>query len=180
MKQNDHMIISVMKCQKPSPDCYDMINQSWEEATERSTTVTSSTSARRRSSTMLRNCYLKIGYELWQKEVERRKDFNIARIQALPNKSCTFQQFTDIQETMLDPTLQDNVLLPKGFTEYNYHVGNANESNSKVRNGLIPEGTSLKRGRQAVIFKTVNTMEDVYGMGETPWRSFETKDRAIQ
>ena len=36
MKQNDHMVTSVMKCQKPSPDCYDMINQSLEEATERS------------------------------------------------------------------------------------------------------------------------------------------------
>ena len=32
MKQNDHMITSVIKCQKPSPDCYDMINQSLEEA----------------------------------------------------------------------------------------------------------------------------------------------------
>ena len=45
LKHNDHMIISVMRCQKPSPDCYDMINRSLEEVTERSTTVTSSKSA---------------------------------------------------------------------------------------------------------------------------------------
>ena len=68
------------KCQKPSPDCYDMINQSPEEATEQSTTVTSSKSAGRRISTMLRNGYLKIGYQLWQKEEVRRKGFNIAWI----------------------------------------------------------------------------------------------------
>ena len=44
---------------------------------ERSTTVTSSKSAGRSSSTMLRNDYLKIGYQPWQKEEERRKDFTI-------------------------------------------------------------------------------------------------------
>ena len=49
--------------------------------------------------------------------------------------------------------------IPKGFTEYIYHVGNASELNSMIRNGLIPGGTSLKRGRQAVFFTTVNPME---------------------
>ena len=49
---------------------------------------------------MPRNGYLKIGYQLWQKEEELRKDFNIARIQN-PNSainSSTFEQFKDIQE----------------------------------------------------------------------------------
>ena len=67
-----------------------------------------------------------------------------------------------------DPALQDNVLIPKGFTEYLYLVGNANELNSLLRNGLIPGGTSLKRGRQSVFFTTVNPMEDGNGMGDTP------------
>ena len=75
-------------------------DQSLEEATEQSTTVTSSTSAGGRSSTMLRSGYLEIGYQLWQNE-ERRKDFNIARIQTLPINSCTFTQFKDMQEIML-------------------------------------------------------------------------------
>ena len=44
-------------------------------------------------------------------------------------------------------------------------VGNAN---SMVRNGLVPGGKSLKRGRQAVFFTAVNPMEDVKDMGETP------------
>ena len=34
----------------------------------------------------------------------------------------------------IDPELQDNVLLPRGFTEYIYHVGNASGLNSIIRN----------------------------------------------
>ena len=88
-----------MKCQKPGPDCYDRsISPSRKR---RSNPVTSSKSARGRSSTVLRNGYLKIGYQLWHKEKERSKDFNTAWIQTLPINSCTFEQFKDIQETML-------------------------------------------------------------------------------
>ena len=64
--------------------------------------------------------------------------------------------------------MQETVLLPKRFTEYICHVGNASELNSIIRIGLIPGGKSPKRGRQAVFFTTVNPMEDVHGMGETP------------
>ena len=71
-------------------------------------------------------------------------------------------------ESAVDPALQDTMLIPKGCTEYLYHVWNANELNSKIRNGVIPGGTSLKRGRHAVFFITVNPMEDGYGSGETP------------
>ena len=35
-------------------------------------------------------------------------------------------------ENAIDPTLQDNVLFPKGFTEYTYDVGDAIEFNSIV------------------------------------------------
>ena len=73
-------------------------DQSIEESTERSTTVTSWKSAGRRSSTILHNGYLKIGYQNWQKGEERRKDFNIAWIQTLPINSCPFEQFKDIDE----------------------------------------------------------------------------------
>ena len=40
--------------------------------------------------------------------------------------------------------------------------------NSAIWNGLIPGGKSLKRGRQAVFFTTVNPMDDEKSMGETP------------
>ena len=68
----------------------------------------------------------------------------------------------------VDPELQDSVLLLKGFTEYIFHVGHASQLNSIVRNGMIPGGKNVKRGRQAVFFTTVNPMEDGNSMEETP------------
>ena len=89
-----------------------------------------------------------------------------------PNFSHQFLYLRAIQghsgDDAVDPALQDSVLLPKGFTEYIYHVGNANELNSIIRNCLIPGGKSLKRGRQAVFFTAVNPMADANGMGATP------------
>ena len=89
-----------------------------------------------------------------------------------PNSSNKVLYLRAIQghsgESAIDPELQDNLLIPKGFTENLYHVGNANELNSMTRNGSTPGGTSLKRGRQAVFFTTVNPTEDAHGMQETP------------
>ena len=88
-----------------------------------------------------------------------------------PNSSNQFLYFRATHghsgDNAVDLAVQDNVHLPKGFTECIYHVGNKNELNSTIRNGLIPGGTRFKRGR-AVCFTTGNPMEDVYGMGETP------------
>ena len=47
-------------------------------------------------------------------------------------------------------------------------VGNANEWNSKIRNGLIPGRKSLKKRRQAVFFTTMNPMEVIHDTRETP------------
>ena len=67
----------------------------------------------------------------------------------------------------IDPELQDNALLPIGFTEYICHVGNVSEVHSIIRSGLIPEGQSLKRGRQSVFFTILNPMEDENCVEET-------------
>ena len=98
LQHNGHTITSVVKCQKQSLDCCDMIKQSFEETTERSTTVTSLKSAGGRSSTTLRSGFLKIGYQKWQRKEERRKDANIVRIQTLPINSYIFEQFKYIYE----------------------------------------------------------------------------------
>ena len=58
--------------------------------------------------------------------------------------------------TLVDPILQDNVLLTDDFAEYIYHVGNAHDVPSIIQSGLIPEGKSLKRDRQSVFFTAVN------------------------
>ena len=64
--------------------------------------------------------------------------------------------------------LQDNVLLPEGFTEDICHVGNRKDLKSMVVNyGYIPGGVSLRTGRQAVFFAVVNPMDNQDGLGET-------------
>ena len=147
MKHNDHTITCVLECQQPSPDCYDMINQSLEEATERSTTVTSSKSAGR-SSMVLRNGDLKFGYRLWQKGGGKKRFQYCVN----PNSSNQFLYFRVIQghsgDSVVEHALQDNVLLLKGFTEYLHPVGNANELNSIIRNGLIPGRNASREGNQ--------------------------------
>ena len=69
--------------------------------------------------------------------------------------------------TRINPALQDNVLLPKDFTKFFYHVRNGKELRSKVRNGLVPGGFSTKTGRRAVFFTVENPMDDEQGFRET-------------
>ena len=57
-----------------------------------------------------------------------------------PNYPHQFLYFRAIQGhsgSTINPALQDNVLLPEGFTEYIYQVGNGNELRSIVNHGLI-------------------------------------------
>ena len=77
-----------------------------------------------------------------------------------------FQYCTDPsgQETLylrtrsIDPTLQDNVLIPNNFFEHIYHIGCAINLHSITNSGLIPRGQNLSRERQTVFFTAVNPM----------------------
>ena len=71
------------------------------------------------------------------------------------------------EDNAIDPALPDNVLLPEGFTEYIYHVGNEKELRSIGNHGLIPGRISLKTGRHAVVFTVVNPMDNQDGLVET-------------
>ena len=51
----------------------------------------------------------------------------------------------------IDPSLQDNVLIPDNFFDYIYHIGCA-------ITGLIPGGQNLGKERQTVFFTAVNPM----------------------
>ena len=104
---------------------------------------------------------------LAKKEEGRRKDFNLVWIQTLPINSCTCEQFKDIRRKVS--------LILRYKTMYCYRkdlpstsATSGTRTISIKRNGLIPGGTSLKRGRQAVFIRTVNPMEDVHGIRETP------------
>ena len=64
-----------------------------------------------------------------------------------PNSSKHFLHFRAIQEhsggTLVDPTLQDYVLLPDDFAEYTHHTENAHDMHSIIEGALIPGGISL-------------------------------------
>ena len=55
----------------------------------------------------------------------------------------------------IDPTPQDNVLIPNSFFEYIYHIGN---SHSITHSGLIPGGQNLSK-RQTVFFLPVDPVD---------------------
>ena len=67
----------------------------------------------------------------------------------------------------VNPTLQDNVLLPNDFTKYVCHVGHGKELKSIVRNGLVPGGFSTKTSRYVVFFTVVDPMDHKRGSRDT-------------
>ena len=58
----------------------------------------------------------------------------------------------------IDPTVQDNVLIPNNFFEYIYHIGCAISLRSITNSGLIAGGQNSGRDRQTVLFTAVNPM----------------------
>ena len=58
----------------------------------------------------------------------------------------------------IDPSPQDNVLIPKIFFECIYHIGCAISLHSIINSGLTPGGQNSIRERQRVFFTTVNPM----------------------
>ena len=60
---------------------------------------------------------------------------------------------------LIDPTLQDNVLIGPGIFPYIYHVGCTFNLHSIINNGLIPGGQKLSR-RQTVFFLPVDPRKE--------------------
>ena len=76
------------------------------------------------------------------------------------NKCLYFRAFQGRSgEILVDPSLQDKILLPDDFAEYIYHIGNAFEMHSIVQSGLIPGGRSNRKNRQSVFFTAVNPID---------------------
>ena len=59
---------------------------------------------------------------------------------------------------LLDPSLQDNVIIQSNFFQFIYHVGCAINLHSIISSGLIPGGQSLST-RQTVFFTSVDPMD---------------------
>ena len=62
-------------------------------------------------------------------------------------------------DSIIDPTLQDNVLIGPGIFPYIYHVGSNLNLYSIISNGLIPGGQNLSR-RQSVFFLPVDPRKE--------------------
>ena len=60
--------------------------------------------------------------------------------------------------SLIDPTLQDNVIIPNGFFQFIYHVGRAINLHSIHNSGLTPGGQNLSN-RQTVFFLPVDPMD---------------------
>ena len=56
---------------------------------------------------------------------------------------------------LIDPTLQDNIVIGSGIFHYIYHIGCAFNLHSVINNGLIPGGQDLSR-RQTVFFLPID------------------------
>ena len=60
--------------------------------------------------------------------------------------------------TLIDPTLQDTVVVPRNFFQYICHVGCAINLHSIINPGLMPGGQNLSN-RQTVFFLSADPMD---------------------
>ena len=90
---------------------------------------------------------------LQQEEVQKR------RYQYCSDNSGTILYLRALQghsgSNLIDPTLQDNVVIGTGIFHYIYHVGCAFNLHSIINNGLIPGGQDSSR-RQTVFFLPID------------------------
>ena len=56
---------------------------------------------------------------------------------------------------LIDPSLQDNVIIQRGFFQHIYHIGCAFNLHSIINNGLIPGGQNSSK-RQTVFFLPID------------------------
>ena len=87
----------------------------------------------------------KCGRVKWQEAEATRKDFNIVLISS--GQEILFLRALQGHSgrNLIDPSLQDNVLIPNDFFEYIYHIGCAIYFHSIMNSGLIPERTKFEQ-----------------------------------
>ena len=165
--------------QVSSLDCLDTVKKLIEKMMEQSTMTKLLLHARKINPTMQDIGQMKKHFvnaqhwsiEKWVSVPARggghKKRFQYCLNPSYPHQFLYLRAIQGHSGSTINPALQDNVLLPEGFTECFYHVGNGNELISLVNHGLIPGGVSFKTGRHAVFFTVVNPMDNQDGLGET-------------
>ena len=84
------------------------------------------------------------------------------RFQYCTDGSGTIVYFRALQghsgRNLIDPSLQDNVVIPSNLFQHIYHVGCAFNLHSIINNGLIPGGQNSSK-RQTVFFLLIDTRD---------------------
>ena len=84
------------------------------------------------------------------------------RYQYCTDDSGTIVYFPALQghsgRNLIDPLLQDNVVIQSGFFQHIYHIGCAFNFHCIINNGLTPEGQNLSN-RQTVFFLFLDPMD---------------------
>ena len=96
------------------------------------------------------------GRARWQEAEATRNDFNI--VLTRQDKKFFRALQGHLGRNPIDPSLQDNVVIPDGFFKYIYHVGCAINSHSIINSGLTPGGQNLSK-RQTVFFLPVDPVD---------------------
>ena len=87
-----------------------------------------------------------------QEAEETRKDFNIVLIHQDKN-FFTFELQGHSGRNLIDPSLQDNVLIPDNFFEYTYHIGCAINLLSFTNSGLSDTGwTHFEQNTDGILY----------------------------
>ena len=102
-----------------------------------------------------------IGLTKWKKSIARWGG-NKKRYRYCPDSSGAILYFRALQgqsgRSLIDPILQDGVIIPDNFFQYIYHVGCAIDLHSIINSGLILGGQKLSN-RQTVFFLFVDPVD---------------------
>ena len=122
------------------------------------------------------------GRARWQEADTTRKDINIVLIRPVQDILYLRALQGHSGRKPIDPTLQDNVLIPDNFFEYIYHIGCAISLHS-TNSGFIAGGQNSSRDRQTVFFTAVNPIKkdhkDPHELGLTKPRLASYKQKKV-
>ena len=94
-----------------------------------------------------------VGKLVWLQEEDPNEDISIALMIREQLSISELQGHSG--NTLIDPTLQDNVLIGTGIFHYIYDAGCTFNLHSIINNGLVPGGQNLSK-RQPVFFLPVD------------------------
>ena len=137
---------AVSKCQKRWSDCFAIL-QYFEKKTEQSNSE-SWHQCFIQNLRLLRIGQIRTWQNFLQKEVVLRRDFSIVCVD--PYSAGTILCLRAIQchsgGKHIDPTLQDNVLLPSDFAEHIYHVGSSHDMHSIINQDCVQVAKTSRKG----------------------------------